>query len=476
MKPAFLFFIALFLPLAVNASVGINEVAWMGTETNTADEWIELFSTSAENLDGWILEAADGSPIISFSDNCPGANISAGGFFLLERTDDESVPGIPADCIYVGALGNGGEALILRNSSGAVADSIDASAGWPAGDSATKQTMQKSGNEWVTADGTPRTANAGSGGAEAEDTADMSAEDDIEYPAEEKKAVGFIEKKNFGADAGGDTVAIVGVEKLFEGRGYDLDGDPLESADFLWTFGDGASARGMNVRHTFVYPGTYRVVFDVSSGIYNASDAILITVILPPLSIAEVKPGTDGFVELHNTSEYEMDISYWGIGNGALIYYFPHGMRILPRAYLVVPYTVSGVEFFSSGDAALYYPNGIITDSMQYGGAAQYDESFHVINGDARLGIASPGSERFVARAIHSVSGVTGTAHVSVSKNEPMSVVAMEEIKQDAALQTAAAFSSAGRMYEQTWFWFAAALLLGALSGIGIFVARKFIH
>jgi hypothetical protein len=43
------------------------------------------------------------------SDSIPG-----GGHFLLERTDDTTVPDVSADQTYSGGLGNDGEDLFLR--------------------------------------------------------------------------------------------------------------------------------------------------------------------------------------------------------------------------------------------------------------------------------------------------------------------------------------------------------------------------
>src|SRR5438093_2934024 len=94
--------------------VVVNEIAWMGTSTSAADEWIELINNTpgAINLSGWTLTAADGTPSIALSGSIP-----AGGYFLLERTDDTTVPGVTADQIYTGALGNTGEILALRDGS-----------------------------------------------------------------------------------------------------------------------------------------------------------------------------------------------------------------------------------------------------------------------------------------------------------------------------------------------------------------------
>jgi phosphatidylserine/phosphatidylglycerophosphate/cardiolipin synthase-like enzyme len=51
----------------------------------------------------------------------------------LERTDDTSVPSVAADLIYTGALGNGGEQLVLRDDTSALIDEVDSSSGWFSG-------------------------------------------------------------------------------------------------------------------------------------------------------------------------------------------------------------------------------------------------------------------------------------------------------------------------------------------------------
>ena len=115
----FLFSIPLIVLGANPLDVAINEIAWMGTEASYNDEWIELYNNTdfSINLVGWVLKAGDGSPEINLT-----GIISAKSFYLLERTDDYSVPGISADQIYTGALGNSGENLELYDSSGNLID------------------------------------------------------------------------------------------------------------------------------------------------------------------------------------------------------------------------------------------------------------------------------------------------------------------------------------------------------------------
>jgi len=141
---SFLFF--LFFASSVQAAnsldVTINEIAWMGTSASYNDEWVELYNNtdSPINLDNWTLKAKDGTPEINLA-----GELSAKGFFILERTNDETVPNIPADQIYTGAFGNSGEKLELYDSSGNLIDSVDCSGGWFAGDNTTKQTMERKG-------------------------------------------------------------------------------------------------------------------------------------------------------------------------------------------------------------------------------------------------------------------------------------------------------------------------------------------
>ena len=130
-------------PTPEPGNIVINEIAWMGTAasgTGTNDEWIELRNTGGQTVDltGWTLKAKDGTPNITLS-----GSISPSGFYLLERTDDTVISDISADHFYSGALGNGGEHLELRDSSGSLRDSVDASSGWFAGDNATKSSMER---------------------------------------------------------------------------------------------------------------------------------------------------------------------------------------------------------------------------------------------------------------------------------------------------------------------------------------------
>lgn len=150
-----------FVSAARSLDVVINEIAWMGTEISYNDEWIELRNKidSSISLEGWVLKATDGTPEINLT-----GTILAQGFYLLERTDDNSVPNITADQVYTGALNNNGENLNLYDNLGNLIDAANYQDGWPAGDNSTKQTMERKGvNNWQTSQnpaGTPKAENS----------------------------------------------------------------------------------------------------------------------------------------------------------------------------------------------------------------------------------------------------------------------------------------------------------------------------
>lgn len=157
----------LFVGLSLGASPGdvvINEIAWMGTAYSSYDEWIELYNNSGFpiNLTGWSLKAADGGPNIF-----PVETIPAKGYFLLEKTDDQTIADLKADQIYKSSLlENTGEDLQLRDPSDNLIDSVpcETSGDWFAGENDGRYTMERidpgspgiTKNNWHTNDGITR--------------------------------------------------------------------------------------------------------------------------------------------------------------------------------------------------------------------------------------------------------------------------------------------------------------------------------
>jgi len=120
----------------------INEISWAGSNASSNNEWVELknITENPVNLSGWQVLDKENQIKIFFSNQ---DIIPAQGFYLLERTDDESVPNISADYIYTGALGDTNENLYLFNGNCELEDEAIADPNWQAGEKESKKTMER---------------------------------------------------------------------------------------------------------------------------------------------------------------------------------------------------------------------------------------------------------------------------------------------------------------------------------------------
>jgi len=349
-------FIFLSTPLFVGASVVINEIAWMGTENSSSDEWIELKNTSSISIDlnNYTLEAEDGSPIINLE-----GNIIANEYFLLERTDDDSVPIITADQIYTGALGNSGEYLKLKDNENNVIDEINAPDEWPAGDNSTKQTMQLINNEWKTGNATPKAENSAM---------------EQESPTTENEKIIPISNYTPIPDAGNDIIGFVGQEIEFNGlnssdpNGYEL--------AYSWNMGNGELIEKDKFTYIFNYPGTYLVTLMVYNGRNYAWDTITVKIQTQEICINEFLPNSEEkdeqgeWIEIYNNSDSIIDISDWQLDyeeEGSNPFVFPRHTLIAPKTYLVFDRKITKIALNNDKDSVrLLLPQGIVFQEITY--------------------------------------------------------------------------------------------------------------
>lgn len=383
----------LLLPSLVFAGVVINEVAWMGTESSPYEEWVELYDDSEADVDlsGWILEIQDKKDIILEG------SISSDSYYLIERREN-IFSDILADLMHSfgSGLSNDGAVLILKNSSGDEIDRIDASEGWPAGNNTTKETMQKSGSEWITATGTPKAEMPTSDvlPPDGSSTSDVSP-DSAGQAFDVGEYVPPEELPKIKAYAGEDKTVVVGALSEFRGMGFGLNNEPMERARYLWNFGDGTSKEGQNIFHHYQYPGEYMVVLDVSSGQYASSDSFVVKVVPSEIFVSEIKTGINSFIELVNKSKEEINISNWRFRWGTQTFTFPKGTFIRPASYLAISNSVSGIIIVQGkGIVELLYPGGFLADSFDYNGVLAENQSFsRCATSDVYIAQETPGEE-----------------------------------------------------------------------------------
>lgn len=356
------FFVSLFAPISAFASVRVSEIAWMGTAVSSSKEWIELFNDGdyAVDISGYVL-SAEGVGKLSIS---LAGTIASKSFFLLERTSDDTVPGIAADHIYTGTLGNSGETLILEDAAGGEMQRINASAGWQAGDNATKETMQWSNGAWITAAATPKTANAPFEKTPPklpEEKAPSNSQGDSSPPVSAHGGPlplsDFIEEPELLISAGRDRIVpadgVLGFEAQVRGGKTEKDGD----ASFLWLFGDGSSEGGVKVSHAYEYPGNYIVILNAESREVRVSARANVLVFSPDVDLA-VKEG--GEASFSNRSAYDMNLGGWKLRRRDVVFVFPEDTIV--GAKRVIAFSPAVTKFPAGGDGIveLLSPSGKI--------------------------------------------------------------------------------------------------------------------
>ena len=149
-------FLLLFSNVVFAKEIVINEIAWMGTENSANDEWIELFNKTEKDIS---LE--DFSLFLDTKEIKLEGIIKAHNFYILERTDDGTLPKIKADLIYTGSMKNTGLNIFLKKD-GVIIDNALFENGFNVGDNETKQTAERINESWQTSlnsGGSPKNEN-----------------------------------------------------------------------------------------------------------------------------------------------------------------------------------------------------------------------------------------------------------------------------------------------------------------------------
>lgn len=316
---------ALMVPLSVDAAVVINEVAWMGTSVSANDEWIELYNngSSPTALDDWV-----------FSDNASlsvtlSGTIPAGGYAVLERTDDSSASGA-AFLMYTGALSNSGGTLTLKRSDGGIEDQVAGGENWEniGGDNATKETAQRTVGGWITANATPGAQNASIG------STNIGNEEDTEVDGETAQTA-----TSGAADSPQSpvkTLRMLAPKTAFVHQPVPFDVVPGGSGDrlvrYFWNFGDGNLEEAKDPIHAFTHAGEYVVIVESRFLGEEAMARQTITVLPAMLSLARTELGA---VQVHNNAKYEIDLGKFML-RGEKEFVIPENTILLPNATLTV--------------------------------------------------------------------------------------------------------------------------------------------
>lgn len=363
-KTTFTIFLFLVSAGYAHASVVINEIMYNLDGTDSKREWIEVHNAGSDSVDlsNWkLFENGTNhglSPVASGSVPPDGYAVIAddpSGF----KGDWPQYQGILFDSSF--SLSNSGETLTLRDENLVDQDMVSYTS--DEGANGDGNSLQKVGSRWVAAPPTPGAANVtvGSSAATSSDstttaTHATSTEDAAGYSVPGTSS--FAVKPDIIAGAGGDRTVVVGAPARFDGQAYGLKRIPMTSARYDWTMGDGGTAYGQHMLYTYLYPGTYAVVLNVSSGRYAASDKITVTAIPATVTIADTKAGPGGYVALSNKGDSTVDLSGWSLHADSAFFVFPPDTEILPHSKALFPAAHTGLVLSGSPPVSLLYPNG----------------------------------------------------------------------------------------------------------------------
>ena len=148
--------------------------------------------------------------------------------------------------------------------------------------------------------------------------------------------------------------AIAGGGATFGGAAFDADGDViLSGVRYMWNFGDGATADGQRVQHTYAYPGTYDAVLTVAYNYSSAQAQLTVTTTQPAVTLTVE---TDGSLTVVNKSSDDLDIGGWTLTDGAHTFMIPADTTVLAGGGVRFAPGITGVVGGTSD--VLLYPNG----------------------------------------------------------------------------------------------------------------------
>lgn len=369
---------SLFLvPLAARASLIINEIAYDLEGSDTDREWVEIFNDQnvAVDLTGWKFYEADTNHGLKVRRGS--GTIEPGGFAVIADnadtflTEHVNFTGNLFDSSF--SLSNTGEIIALKNEAGDVIDTISYSK--DSGAAGDGNTLQKNPGGWIAATPSPGMVNktaaepppGGGGGTESGGSDTQSGAGSLSSGGGSGASAPPAVKPSISAEAGEDRTVVAGASTVFEGLAYGLEGKPIPNARFIWNFGDGGTAEGQSVLHTYSVPGGYLAVLEASSGEYNASDRIRVSVISSPITIRRVAAGFDGLIELSNSAATEINLSFWELVVGRASFRLPKNTFITGGGMLPLPNSVTGLTVTPNDNVLLRYQNGTVAATFASG-------------------------------------------------------------------------------------------------------------
>ncbi len=146
-------------------------------------------------------------------------------------------------------------------------------------------------------------------------------------------------KIEFEISAGRDRLTMVGNSLVFRVTPTKLQNMSDLGIVYYWSFGDGTSARGNNVNHTYKFAGDYSVVVNAEFSDKQAVSRMQVRVINPNILISKVSGG----VEIFNNSGAEINLDGWSLVSMKKTFVFPADTLIPNSKKIIFADDVTGM-------------------------------------------------------------------------------------------------------------------------------------
>jgi len=365
----------LLAPIGASAQIAITEVMYDLEGGDSGREWVEIHNTGSAsvNLADWrFFEQDTNHRFQDEGDTTLGSDeraIIADDVSAFEN-DNPNVSVLILDSSF--SLRNTGEYVALKNAEEEIVDEITYTPQADAdGGGASLQLINGSWNAYAPTPGAENATEKISGEndddnndnnqnntkeSDGDSTEGDSSDANTNTDTEAVNSTRPVPPKIY-AYGGDDRTLIVGADVSFTGEALGIEHKPLTGAQFIWNFGDGATAEGKTVTHHFAYPGTYIVVLTAVSGKLSTSDHIRITAEPSDISISGVSSTPDAYIAISNDANRDVYIGGWFLQTHNDTFQFPPETYIASDGTLTLPKHTTGLSPQESSTVRLLYPN-----------------------------------------------------------------------------------------------------------------------
>jgi len=364
------------------AGIEISEIMYDVDGTDTGREWIEVYNSGADNIDFSkykLFEAGVNHGITN-----PGEDgiVNNSSYAVIAddptkfKIDFPTYSGKLFDSTF--SLSNDGETLSIKDNTLNIVDSVgyDISLG-AKGDG---KSLQKINGSWVASLPTPGLENiytndippttATSTDQTATTTATSTATSTatttfvtqtitktvvkyISVHSNPEDLSGYQGESTLEISAGRERLTYVGVPIKFSAKHKSTQGFN-NSIDYSWTYGDGSKDTGIDVSHTYKYPGEYVVVLNGESGSEKAVSKTVVKVLDPNISITLISSGD---FEIKNLGSEDINLGGWEVKDAVSKFIFPEDTIVGAGKSITIPKEYSKISGENDIELLIFDPS-----------------------------------------------------------------------------------------------------------------------